>query len=136
MTLLCRKHEQIACDDLLIKDLDDPQLVELIRERKYCPPERDHVERAIRFARQVQTDSLIVHCAQGVSRSPAIAWCILFDQLGSHSAATEAVFQMRPQAVPNDVIIRWGVEILTGNGELLSEVFREMYKGERTFGGV
>src|SRR5262245_40130187 len=71
MTLLCKRHCQISCDDLLIKDFDDPYYGPLIKEGRYRPPERKQVEEALEFARQVGTGSLIIHCAQGLSRSPA-----------------------------------------------------------------
>lgn len=129
MTFLCKRHEQVECDDLLMRDCENPRNAPLIEAGIYVPPQRVHVERSIDFARAVGTEDLIVHCAQGLSRSPAVAWCILFDQLGSVAAATERLFQLRPQAVPNDLIIRWGVEILTGKLDLLSEVLRLLRSG-------
>ena len=48
----------------------------------------------------------------GHSRSPAIGWCILFDQLESAELAWAELYRIRPNVVPNNRIIRIGQALI------------------------
>lgn len=126
ITALCRRHCHVNCCDLRESDLQDPGVQEQIARGRRIPPNRQHVEAALDFAREVGLDRLIVHCAQGVSRSPGIAWFILADHLGSIDAAIDALFHLRPQANPNELIIRAGLTVIRGTNEEAPEVLKKL----------
>lgn len=114
----CHRHAQVDCDDIVQPDgasFEHPRV-----------PSADHVRAALAFAREAADAPLLIHCHMGLSRSPAIAWCILLQRLGSAHAATEAVFVLQPRAIPNRLLIRHGLEVLTGSGSGLTDVLAEM----------
>ena len=119
---LCANHCHLNCDDLNEANLRDSRIRQQIAAGWQTPPNRLHVENAIRFARRHGTEDLLIHCREAVSRSPAVAWCILLDQLGSIEKATKELFALRPACRPNDLIVRMGLEITTGSTELLPDV--------------
>ena len=126
---LCANYCHLNCDDLNEENLRDARFRQQIAAGWMIPPNRQHVENALRFARQHGNENLLIYCREAVSRSPAYAWCILFNQHGSIDKATSALFALRPQCNPNDLIVRIGVEIITGSEELLPKVlmsFKEM----------
>lgn len=47
---------------------------------------------------------LIVHCSQGISRSPAIAYGILRGDM-SHAEAVQIISTVRPQATPSPALL-------------------------------
>jgi len=77
------------------------------------------IVRALEFTRQAWPGPLLIHCHAGVSRSPALAWVVLWDRLGATiPAAQEAldiVHRVRPDIEPNPHIMRLGVMHLCGN---------------------
>lgn len=111
MVALAKSHCHLDCDDVR-----EAELSELARETQHgterIPPTHSSIERALGYARHVGTEGLIVHCQAGLSRSPAIAWCILLDQLGDPHRASTELFRIRPEAVPSRLIIRLGLELL------------------------
>lgn len=117
-TSCCRRHAQIECDD--ITQLSDPANP---HPRSPCA---QHIHDALAFARATADDKLIVHCHMGLSRSPAIAWCILLERLETPWAATAAVFAMQPRAIPNRLLVQLGIEILVGHSRSLGSVMEDM----------
>ena len=61
-------------------------------------------------------------CDQGASRSPALAYVFLADQLGSgrEASALELVIKIRPTAVPNRLVVQLGDVLLDRDGALLT----------------
>lgn len=117
-TAFCRRHAQIECDDITqLSDPSDPH------PRSPCA---QHIHDALAFARATPEDQLIVHCHMGLSRSPAIAWCILLERLKSPYTATAAIFAMQPCAIPNRLLIQLGLEILVGHSRSLEAVMTDM----------
>lgn len=117
-TGFCRRHAQIVCDDITqVSDASDPHP---------RSPVAQHIHDALAFARATADDKLIVHCHMGLSRSPAIAWCILLERLETPWAATAAVFAMQPRAIPNRLLVQLGLEVLVGNSRSFSSVMADM----------
>jgi predicted protein tyrosine phosphatase len=121
---LCARHCHIDCDDVRDEDLSDPEMMNIIRERRWQVPERLHIEQALEFGRTVDHDKLIILCAMGISRSPAIAWCLLLDKTGAFEAASAELRRLRPQARPNSLILRLGLEVLRDGSVDVLEVIR------------
>lgn len=115
-------HCQLNCDDLNRRNLEDPRIRSQIAAGWLRPPKRQHVEMALRFAREHGTSDLLIHCREGVSRSPAIAWCILLDQLGASERATRELHAIHPRCRPNDRIIQLGLQVSKGSDHELEEV--------------
>lgn len=118
-TKLCRRHLWLECDDVL-------SAATAGAGAGWRAPVAQHVGDALAFAREAGDDRLIVHCHAGVSRSPAIAWCILLDRLGSPAAATATLFELRPIAIPNRVIIRLGLEMIAGSTAEYDAILADM----------
>lgn len=103
----------------------------IVEGGNYQPPTHDDIERLLAFDRNHRaTDSLVIHCTAGISRSTA-ALAIL---LAQRRPATEAdVFAqlrlIRPRAWPNSLMIALADEILAARGRLVHEL-REHYKAQ------
>ncbi len=65
------------------------------------------VAQALEFARTYAGCSLLVHCLHGVGRSAAVALAVLADRLGPgrESEAVAQLHALRPEAVPNLVVV-------------------------------
>jgi predicted protein tyrosine phosphatase len=116
MTMFAKSHCHLNCEDVCEADLPDLALERQGGGELWIPPNRGHIEAALRYAREVGTERLIVHCRAGLSRSPAISWCILLDQFGDTRRACEELFRIRPEAAPSRPIIRFGLELLNFKG--------------------
>ncbi len=83
-------------------------------------PAFDQVRSGLDFARR-HGRPLLVNCVAGVSRSTALAMAILADRLGPgrESEAAERLFAVRPQAVPNLLILRHADAALDRGGRLV-----------------
>src|SRR5579859_4866429 len=74
------------------------------------------VQKALQFARQVPPDHfLVVHCSQGISRSPALAFAIMCQASPTMPEADllREVFRMRPEACPNRLIVELADKLLS-----------------------
>lgn len=80
------------------------------------PPNHGHIETVLRYAKEVGTEQFVLHCRAGLSRSPAIAWCILLNHFGDPHRASEELFRNRPEAGPSRLIVRLGLELLNLKG--------------------
>ncbi|MCX8109285.1 MAG: hypothetical protein N3G20_10830 [Verrucomicrobiae bacterium] len=84
------------------------------------------VRRALRFAREIKNEPLIIHCTAGVSRSPAIAWVVICDKLRGHTnagqLATQIVLRLRPQSLPNRHVLNLGLKILAASPQQHEEL--------------
>jgi predicted protein tyrosine phosphatase len=71
---------------------------------------------------------ILIQCDYGASRSPALAYVCVADQLGAgqESVAFEIVMKIRPNAVPNKLVVELGDQELARNGGLLQPL-RELY---------
>jgi len=93
----------------------------------YRMPEPEHVERIIQFAqnmRSVPRVELLVHCAQGVSRSTAAAFIVGAVLLGpgQEMNAFLKVLQAQPSADPNDRMVELADIMLARDGAMRREL--------------
>jgi predicted protein tyrosine phosphatase len=122
---------------LLPMEFDDVSEVESAARHGYVPPTRAQVREIINFARRLPRGKgciVLVHCAAGVSRSPAsaIAMCCACTPpeadertirgVLEHAVSTSAI-------VPNKLVIRYAEE-LTGRpaGSLAQKIAGARYK--------
>jgi predicted protein tyrosine phosphatase len=95
------------------------------------PPTLDAVDQALDFITQAWRGSghVLVHCDYGASRSPALAYVALAKEMGRglEEEALNAVLQICPDAVPNQLVVKLGDKLLERNGDLYAPVKR-MYK--------
>lgn len=106
---LCRRQLVLDFDDICSRpDLGDG------RHPDDRVPQTKHVCQAVLFARKSEDERLLIHCQAGVSRSPAIAWCILLDRYRDPRRATVNLFELHPLAIPNPVLVYYGLEVILG----------------------
>ena len=112
---------------LHLHDLDTPQEAATLRG---VLPSRDHVLEILKVgAACLEASSssstrvhLLVHCYAGISRSTAAAYVVTTQALGVENApeALAFVLRSRPEAFPNQLIVRHADRILQGQGRLLA----------------
>lgn len=81
-----------------------------------------------RVARQLGAVRLLVTCDYGASRSPALAYVLQADHLGSgrEAEALREIIAIRPEAVPNSLVVRLGDQLLARQGTL-TEPLRDYF---------
>lgn len=84
-------------------------------------PTKHHVDQMIQFARMARSDNMMVHCAAGHSRSPAVAIVWLVVRGHSPKDAVQQVKNSRPGIVPHLKFLAFADEALGLGGSLLSE---------------
>jgi predicted protein tyrosine phosphatase len=89
---------------------------ELVMKNRLIAARPQDIQNALEFAREVGDEPLLIHCYAGVSRSPAIAWLILYEKLKESPDAVrqsfEIVRRLRPVLVPNQHVLRLGIMLL------------------------
>lgn len=88
-------------------------------------PDLNDIRQAIVFCRLAylrQDSRILISCDYGASRSPALAYVILADQMGSgrEFEAFEMILQTRPDSVPNSRVVMIGDKLLGRNGTLMN----------------
>ena len=104
---LCKNHLLLQMDD--IQDWHIERWDKELKEKGIIYPEKEEVIEALNFDKRHKVH--LIHCAAGVSRSPAIAYVILRGRGLSESDAMKEVKISAPQADPNPRIIRIASEI-------------------------
>lgn len=89
------------------------------------------IQQALEFFRvawRAKHSKILVTCDCGASRSPALAYLFVADQLGRSREfeSFELTMQLRPNAVPNGLVVRLGDRFLKRDGELLKPL-KEFY---------
>lgn len=84
----------------------------------------DDIRQAIvfcRVARQLGAVRLLVSCDYGASRSPALAYVLQADLFGPgrESEALREILTIRPEAVPNQLVVRLGDQLMARQGALM-----------------
>lgn len=96
-------------------------------DHHWIAPSLEHVTQAIEFARQHKDGKLLIHCAAGVSRSPATALAIIADRLaaGRETEAVEYLFSTFASIEPNERVVACADRILERDRALLSAFRRK-----------
>lgn len=100
-------------------------------------PGIEDVKKALLFSRvagHMNDPRLLVSCDYGASRSPALAYVLLADQYGEgrEGEAFEKILVIRPEAVPNLLVVRLGDTLLGRSGKLLGPL-NEYFDSIRQF---
>jgi predicted protein tyrosine phosphatase len=93
--------------------------------RRHGGPTYDEIVRILLFTQPLTlTDKILVHCRAGVSRSTALAIAIVaqHSRPGLEKQAVAHVRTVRPQLIPNFLIVKLADEILGRNGKLVAAV--------------
>ena len=90
-------------------------------------PAISHIAEVLEFTKDLSpNDYVLIHCAAGKSRSPAMAIAILMQHGMNYENAFKHILDIRPQAIPNQLMISLIDEYFNLNGEL-SEFYNEWY---------
>ncbi len=94
-------------------------------------PSRADIQHAVEFFRAAwagDNSRILVTCDYGASRSPALAYLFLADQLGAgqEDKAFQLMLALRPDAVPNGLVVRLGDLLLGRHGALLKPL-KQLY---------
>lgn len=83
-------------------------------------PSPEHIEAIIAFGRAHVGQRVLIHCREGLARSPAAALAIIADRLGvgHEPEAVEEVLRLRPCSIINLHMTRLADQALDRNGEL------------------
>lgn len=80
------------------------------------------------FKSITNNDNVLIHCSAGISRSTACALTLLISKGFSYEDALKIVYKARPQACPNDTVIKLYDDYSGMNGELIKKY--NVTKGE------
>lgn len=91
---------------------------------------KEDITRALKFARKIKREPLLIHCTAGVSRSTAMAWIITCDKLRGRSDAArkalEIVRTVRPMLMPNRHVLKLGIAVLGKNRAEREQLRRDL----------
>lgn len=115
---------------------DDVESEESAKEHGSVPPTIEEVGKALDLGREclklcrARMVHLLIHCTQGASRSPALAYAIAAMALGpgQEQAALKHILRLRRYAVPNRLVVHLADECLQRNGMLeaaLNDLWRQ-----------
>jgi len=103
---------------------------------------RDQVAEILDFGEDCRKASLcrpvhlLIHCYAGASRSTAACYVIVAQTLGSGSAeaALDFLLRIRPQALPNSLVVEHADQLLARDGELVQALqpLRQAFKEAAT----
>lgn len=78
-------------------------------------------DRCLSRTKAAEPVTLLVHCFAGVSRSPAAAFVLASQALGEgrEEEALRFVLSLRPQAIPNGLVVQIADELIGAQGRLV-----------------
>lgn len=84
-------------------------------------PDQSHVHAILEFGRSLDAKSkVLIHCMAGISRSTAAAWILGVQAAPGHEADIYAfIRRIRPQAMPNRLMVRIADPILGAEGRMI-----------------
>jgi predicted protein tyrosine phosphatase len=111
----------ITSDNHIKLEMDD---IEAAAEG-YIVPSRAHVEVLLDFGDRLDANTeVVVHCAMGMSRSPAAVMILLAQwNPGREKEIVDVVFRGAPRAHPNRLLLHIGDDLLGCGGDLVSAAF-------------
>ena len=85
-----------------------------LKKRGFKYPTYKEISKGIMFARMNSSRPLLIHCAAGISRSPAMAFLIIYDELRDEQASYKKLHEIKsPDLImPNEYIIKLGRELI------------------------
>ena len=94
----------------------------------YKLPNLMHIHMALEFVDNISpNDKVIIHCEAGRSRSTAMAiGCLIYSGMKVREAV-EKVFELRPKAIPNNLIIRLFEQELNLETNQIRSIVEEHY---------
>lgn len=89
-------------------------------------PNENHAQAILKFGRQLPAGArVLIHCFAGVSRSTAAAYLLICQHMhGDEHAAFELLKEIRPQAQPNRLLVKFGDNLLGAERRMLRCVDR------------
>ena len=98
------------------------RMADVFDENEALAPTREHVKSALEFVSLCDDDAkVLVHCEAGISRSPAMVMILLMFIHKDIKKVEEIMRVVRPNCSPNDLILKFGDEIL-GTGRQLQDL--------------
>ncbi len=89
---------------LTFDDIEEESIASIMAG--YVPPSDEDIRRIVDFARHIKAgDRVLLHCAQGISRSTAAAMIVLMVHGMTHFDALNEVRRIRPCARPNTLML-------------------------------
>lgn len=113
-------HEQIHFNDME-KDRESATMDGKLPCRNSVQAILNFGERCLRQSGSNEPVTAVVHCFAGVSRSPAAAFILACQALGEgrEEEALRYVLSLRPQAIPNGLVVRLADELMGTEGRLI-----------------
>lgn len=90
-------------------------------DKSVALPEPGHVGVVLRFARENPDGLLMIHCKAGIARSTALALAVIADRMGEgrEDEAVADLLAVRPEAVPNILMLQFADDLLDRSGRLV-----------------
>ena len=102
---------------------DHPAVLALRRAgQSIIMPNEDHVRAILRFGCRLEPGArVLIHCMAGISRSTAAAWILGVQAAPGREADVLAhIRRLRPQAMPNRLMIALADRILEADGRMIA----------------
>ncbi len=98
---------------------DDTEIAD--ESNAMMPPRSEDLRSIFQFVDKVPGAPLLIHCQVGISRSAAVALALICRKIGGDEGrwdqAVETLLDIRPQAKPNALVLRLGLELFMSPGE-------------------
>lgn len=113
-------HEQIHFNDVE-NDREAASLAGKLPCRQTVQAILNFGERCLGRSKASEPITAVVHCFAGVSRSPAAAFILASQALGEgrEEEALRFVLSLRPQAIPNGLVVRLADDLMGAEGRLV-----------------
>ncbi|MDA1274917.1 MAG: hypothetical protein O2960_12855 [Verrucomicrobia bacterium] len=98
---------------------DDTEIAD--ESNALIPPRSEDLRSIFQFIDEVPGAPLLIHCQVGISRSAAVALALICREIpkeeGFWDRAVDTLLDIRPQAKPNALVLRLGLELFMPLGE-------------------